>query len=51
MLDWEELEGYANRCARCALCRTRNHVVFGVGNREADIIFIVSVFCGIRWHW
>lgn len=40
MLDWEELEGYANRCARCALCRTRNHVVFGVGNREADIIFI-----------
>ena len=40
MFDWEELEGYANRCARCALCRTRNHVVFGVGNREADIIFI-----------
>lgn len=40
MLSWEDLESYSNRCARCALCRTRTHVVFGAGNREADIMFI-----------
>lgn len=31
--DWED-------CRRCSLYRTRNHVVFGEGNPEADILVI-----------
>ena len=27
-------------CTRCGLCETRQHVVFGVGNRNADIMFV-----------
>ncbi|MCA9649122.1 MAG: uracil-DNA glycosylase [Myxococcales bacterium] len=27
-------------CQRCPLARTRNHIVFGVGNAEADLMFI-----------
>lgn len=37
---WEELEQKCNRCTKCGLCKTRNHVVFGVGRRDADIMFI-----------
>lgn len=40
MLNWEELESTCNSCLRCGLCETRHSVVFGVGNREADILFI-----------
>ena len=40
MLDWEALQNTCQACVRCGLCETRNHVVFGVGNREADILFI-----------
>ena len=40
MLDWEELERSCNGCLRCGLCETRHNVVFGVGNRNADILFI-----------
>lgn len=39
-MDWNELEGVCQNCTRCGLCETRNHVVFGVGNRQADIMFI-----------
>ena len=40
MADWKELEEQCLRCRRCGLCQTRNHVVFGVGNRSADILFV-----------
>lgn len=40
MADWKELEEQCLRCRRCGLCQTRNHVVFGVGNRNADILFV-----------
>ena len=40
MLQWAELEKACMRCGRCGLCTTRNNVVFGVGNQNADIMFI-----------
>lgn len=40
MLDWEMLEQTCTGCFRCGLCETRHNVVFGVGNRQADILFI-----------
>lgn len=40
MLNWEQLEVCAQNCKRCGLCQTRNNVVFGVGLRNADIMFI-----------
>ncbi len=40
MLNWEELEQQCQRCRQCCLCNTRNNVVFGVGNRNADVMFI-----------
>ncbi len=40
MVDWTELEQLVNQCTRCGLCTTRTNVVFGVGNKNADILFI-----------
>ena len=40
MMDWEQLEHTCLNCTRCGLCQTRNHVVFGVGPRDADVMFI-----------
>ncbi len=40
MLTWEELEQQCNRCRQCRLCNTRNNVVFGVGKRNADVMFV-----------
>lgn len=40
MLSWDELEDKCFRCTLCDLCRTRNNVVFGVGPRDAEIMFI-----------
>lgn len=40
MLQWEELKRVCSACKRCSLCETRHHVVFGVGNENADIMFI-----------
>ncbi len=39
-MDWMELESTCGQCQGCGLCQTRHHVVFGVGNREADVLFI-----------
>lgn len=38
--NWEELEEVIKQCRKCRLCETRKNVVFGVGNREADIMLI-----------
>ena len=40
MLDWESLETQCLSCNRCGLCQTRTNVVFGVGPKNADIMFI-----------
>lgn len=40
MLAWEELENRCVSCRACDLCHSRKNVVFGVGNRNADIMFI-----------
>ena len=40
MLSWNELKSRCNACTDCELCRTRRNVVFGVGNKNADIMFI-----------
>ena len=40
MLAWDELEQRCLDCQNCQLCRNRNNVVFGVGRRNADIMFI-----------
>lgn len=40
MLDWEQLEYSCMHCTRCSLARTRTRVVFGVGPKNADVMFI-----------
>ena len=40
MYDWIQLERICNECRKCDLCEKRHNVVFGVGNRKADIMFI-----------
>lgn len=40
MTDWTQLEQACLKCMRCPLCETRTNVVFGVGNRDTDIMFI-----------
>ena len=40
MLSWEELEKACNNCRKCGLADTRTNVVFGVGNRAAEVMFI-----------
>ena len=40
MLDWNALEKTCASCTRCGLCETRHNVVFGVGERTADVMFI-----------
>ncbi len=39
-MTWEELERAARSCHRCALGETRTNLVFGVGVRDADVMFI-----------
>lgn len=38
--NWEELENCVKNCRKCRLCEKRNNVVFGVGNKNADMMFI-----------
>lgn len=40
MLDWTELESQCLACRKCALADTRTNVVFGVGQRDAEILLI-----------
>jgi len=37
---WEELEASIEKCEKCPLARGRNHIVFGEGNKQADIMLI-----------
>ena len=38
--NWEELEESIKDCSKCKLCEGRTNIVFGVGNRNANIMFI-----------
>ena len=40
MMDWESLAQACQNCTRCGLCDTRNNVVFGVGRKDADVMFV-----------
>ena len=40
MLTWEQLEQSCLGCTGCGLCETRHHVVFGVGKRDTDVLFV-----------
>ena len=40
MVSWEELKAQCGSCTRCPLCETRHNVVFGVGQEQADVMFI-----------
>ena len=43
MVTWEELEARCRQCQNCPLSETRTNVVFGVGNRQADIYSLEKV--------
>jgi len=38
--NWEELEIVIKDCNKCKLCTGRKNIVFGAGNKNADIMFI-----------
>ena len=39
-MDWAELQEKCSKCQKCSLCSTRTNVVFGVGAKDASIMFI-----------
>ncbi len=39
-MDWAALEQAVAGCHACGLCERRNRTVFGVGDRDADIMFV-----------
>ncbi len=38
--NWEELEEAIKGCNKCKLCNGRKNIVFGTGNKEADLMLI-----------
>lgn len=38
--NWDELEKSIENCQKCKLCKTRNNIVFGIGKKDADLMFI-----------
>jgi uracil-DNA glycosylase len=38
--SWADLERAARGCTKCPLSETRTHVVFGVGDPHADLLFV-----------
>ena len=40
MQSWEQLTETCLSCTGCGLCETRHNVVFGVGRRDTDILFV-----------
>lgn len=39
-MDWNTLQALCQNCTRCGLCETRRNVVFGVGDRRTNIMFV-----------
>jgi DNA polymerase len=38
--SWDELRAACTKCKKCELCSTRTNLVFGVGNENAEVLFI-----------
>ncbi len=38
--EFPSLKSDCLKCEKCSLCKTRHNVVFGVGNENADILFV-----------
>lgn len=38
--NWEELEKSIIDCKKCKLCQNRTNIVFGTGNKNAEVMFI-----------
>lgn len=38
--NWDLLQSEVAQCAKCALCETRTHTVFGTGNKNADWMIV-----------
>ncbi|MDR0838080.1 MAG: uracil-DNA glycosylase [Oscillospiraceae bacterium] len=39
-MNWDELESACRDCKKCALYETRRKLVFGVGPRDAEVLFV-----------
>ena len=39
-MDWDTLESNCQSCTACPLSKTRTHCVFGVGSRNAELMFV-----------
>ena len=39
-MDWTQLESACGDCRGCELYKTRKNLVFGTGNRSADLMFV-----------
>ena len=37
---FEQLKETCLTCRKCGLCETRTNVVFGMGNPEAEVLFV-----------
>lgn len=37
---WEQLKADCMGCRKCDLCETRTNLVFGVGNENAEVLFV-----------
>ncbi len=40
MMEWNPLKQTCYSCTKCGLCEGRHHVVFGIGNETADVMFV-----------
>ena len=40
MGEWETLQQQCMHCRSCGLCESRTHVVFGVGDPNAEVLFV-----------
>lgn len=38
--NWDDLEKSIENCNKCKLCKTRKNIVFGVGDKNSDLMFI-----------
>ena len=38
--NWEDLKSECYKCRKCELCQTRTNLVFGIGNPNAEVMFI-----------
>ena len=38
--NWDELENSIKNCKKCQLCTNRTNIVFGDGNKQAEVMFI-----------